>query len=73
VTLSLALPILAIPAPIKDYLVNRLRQAVIGLGAEAEVKITEMDQEERQAFLAMEWESWKGSPQSNKREPKAAA
>jgi len=62
VTLSLALPILGIPASIKDYLVNRLRQAVVGLGLEAEVRVTEMNQEERQAFLAMEQESWKGLP-----------
>lgn len=62
VTLSLALPILGIPASIKDYLVNRLRQAVVGLGLEAEIRVTEMNQEERQAFLAMEQESWKGLP-----------
>ncbi len=60
VTLTMALPILGIPASVKDYLVNSLREAVMGLGAEAEVKIIEMNQEERQAFLAMEWESWKG-------------
>jgi len=42
--------------------VNGLRKAVIGLGAEAEVKVTEMNQEERQAFLAMEQEGWKGLP-----------
>jgi ATP-binding protein involved in chromosome partitioning len=62
VTLSLALPILGIPTSIKDYLVNRLRQAVVGLGLEAEIRVTEMNQEERQAFLAMEQESWKGLP-----------
>ena len=62
VTLSLALPILGIPASIKDYLVNRLRQAVVSLGLEAEIRVTEMNQEERQAFLAMEQESWKGLP-----------
>lgn len=60
VMLTLALPILGIPASIKDYLVNSLRKAVMGLSAEAEVKITEMNEEERQAFLAMEQESWKG-------------
>jgi len=60
VMLTLALPILGIPASIKDYLVSSLRKAVMGLGAEAEVKITEMNEEERQAFLTMEQESWKG-------------
>jgi len=60
VIITLALPILSIPASIKDQLVNSLRKAAAGLGAEVEVRITEMNQEERQAFLAMEQESWKG-------------
>ena len=60
VTLTLALPILGVPASIKDHLVNSLRKAVTDLGAGAEVRIREMNQEERQAFLAMEQESWKG-------------
>ena len=60
VTLTLVLPFLGIPASIEDYLVNSLRQAVIKLGAKAEVSIVEMNQEERLAFLAMEQESWKG-------------
>ena len=60
VTLTLVLPFLGIPASIKDYLVNSLRQAVMKLGAEVEVRIAEMNQEERLAFLAMEQESWRG-------------
>ena len=60
VTLTLALPVLNIPVSIKDYLVNSLRTAIAKLGAEVEVEITEMDEEERHTFLAMEQESWKG-------------
>jgi ATP-binding protein involved in chromosome partitioning len=60
VSLSLALPFLGIPASIKDHLVNSLRQAVMKLGAKVEIKIAEMNQEERLAFLAMEQEDWKG-------------
>ena len=60
VSLSLVLPFLGIPASIKDYLVNSLRQAVMKLGAKAEIKITEMNEEERLAFLAMEEEGWRG-------------
>lgn len=60
VTLTLVLPFLGIPASIKDYLVNSLRQAVMKLGAKAEIKIAEMNQEERLAFLAMEQEGWRG-------------
>ena len=62
VTLTLALPFFSIPVSIKNYFVNSLRKAVTDLGAEIEIKITEMSQEERQAFLAMEKESWKGLP-----------
>jgi len=60
VSLSLVLPFLGIPTSIKDYLVNSLRQAVMKLGAKAEIKIAEMNQEERLAFLAMEQEGWRG-------------
>jgi metal-sulfur cluster biosynthetic enzyme len=58
--LTLVLPILNIPAPVKDYLVNSLMEAVAALGVQLEVEIAEMNEEERQAFLAMEQESWKG-------------
>jgi metal-sulfur cluster biosynthetic enzyme len=58
--LTLVLPILSIPEPVKDYLVNSLREEVAALGVQLEVEITQMNEEERQAFLAMEQESWKG-------------
>jgi metal-sulfur cluster biosynthetic enzyme len=60
VTLTLTLPFLAIPVSIKDYLVNSLHQAVMKLGAKVQIRVVEMNQEERLAFLAMEQESWKG-------------
>jgi len=60
VSLVLVLPFLGIPASIKDYLVNSLRQALVELGAKAEIKIAEMNQEERLAFLSMEQEGWRG-------------
>ena len=46
--------------PIKDELVNSIRGPVEALGAELEVDITLMTQEEIQKFLAMEQEAWKG-------------
>ena len=60
VSLALVLPLLGIPASIKDYLVNSLRQAVTKLGVKVEVRIAEMSQQERLTFLAMEQEGWKG-------------
>ena len=60
VILTLVLPFIGIPASIKDYLENSLRQAVMRLGVKAEIRIAEMNQEERLAFLAMEQEGWKG-------------
>jgi metal-sulfur cluster biosynthetic enzyme len=59
VTLTLVLPFLGIPVSIKDYLTNSLRQAVMKLGAKVEIRVAEMSQGERQAFLAMEQESWR--------------
>jgi len=61
VAFTLVLPFLGIPVSVKDYLVNSLRQAVMKLGAKAEIGLAEMNQEERLAFLAMEQEGWKGS------------
>ena len=58
--LILLLPILNIPEPVKDYLVNSLREVVVALGVQLEVEVAEMNEEERQAFLVMEQESWKG-------------
>ena len=58
--LTLFLPVLSIPAPVKDYLTNSLREAVAALDVRLEVEIAQMNDEERQAFLAMEQESWKG-------------
>jgi metal-sulfur cluster biosynthetic enzyme len=58
--LTLLLPFSNIPAPVRDYLTNSLREAVAMLGVRLEVEIAQMDEEGRQAFLAMEQENWKG-------------
>ena len=60
VTLTLVLPFLGIPDLIKDYLINSLRQVVTKLGAKVEVRIAEMNEEERLVFLTMEQAGWKG-------------
>ena len=60
VSLTLVLPFLGIPASIKDYLVSSLHQAIMKLGAKVEIRIAEMNQEERLAFFVMEQEGWKG-------------
>jgi ATP-binding protein involved in chromosome partitioning len=58
VEITLAFPFPEIP--IKDYLINSVQEPIEKLGAEVEVKIDVMNDEERQAFLAMEEKSWKG-------------
>ena len=58
--LTLVLPVPNIPVPVKDYLINSLREGVAALGVHLEVEVSEMNDEERQAFLAMEQENWKG-------------
>jgi metal-sulfur cluster biosynthetic enzyme len=57
VTVTFAFPFPNIP--IKDRLVNSIREPIEELGAEVEVKITEMNQAELQKFLTMEQEAWK--------------
>ncbi len=55
--------IMAFPSPnipIKDYLVNSVREPIEGLGAEVEIKPTVMGPGELERFLAMEQEGWKG-------------
>ena len=56
VTIALPFPHI----PILGSLVDSLREPVEKLGGEFKVKLTRMNEEERQAFLAMEEESWKG-------------
>jgi len=58
VSLTMAVPFLGIP--IKDYLVHSVQEAVTNLGVEIEVKLTEMNKEERDAFMAMAQEGWIG-------------
>lgn len=56
VILTMALPFLEIP--IRDYLVHSVQEAIRKLGAEIEMKLTVMNQEERDAFMAMAREGW---------------
>ena len=58
VILSMALPFLGIP--IRDYLVHIVEEVVTKLGVEIEVKLIEMNKEERDAFMAMAQEGWIG-------------
>jgi metal-sulfur cluster biosynthetic enzyme len=58
VLLSMGLPFLGIP--IRDYLVHSVEEVVTKLGVEIEVKLTEMNKEERDAFMAMAKEGWIG-------------
>jgi len=58
-TIILAFPFPNIP--IKDHLINRVREPIEKLGVEVEMKVTVMNQEELQRFLAMEQDAWKGS------------
>ncbi len=56
VILSMALPFMGVP--IKDYLVRSVEEVVTKLGVDIEVKLTEMNKEERDAFMAMAQEGW---------------
>jgi metal-sulfur cluster biosynthetic enzyme len=55
--------ILAFPfptIPIKDHIIHSVREPLQKLGAEIEVKLTVMNHDELQKFLAMEQDAWKG-------------
>ena len=58
VKITLAFPFPNIP--IKEQLIDSVREPITKLGAEVEVKLIVMNQEELQKFLAMEQEAWKG-------------
>ena len=60
VTFTLLLPFTGIPENIREYMINSLRQPVINLGLDADVKIDTMNEEQRQHFLTMEKKNWKG-------------
>jgi ATP-binding protein involved in chromosome partitioning len=57
-TIILAFPFPNIP--IKDHLINSVREPIEKLGVEVEIKATVMTQEKLQRFLAMEQDAWKG-------------
>ena len=62
VSLTLALPLMGIPAQVKDSLLNSIGQALANLDTslESEINLTEMNPEERANFLSMEQEGWIG-------------
>lgn len=60
VLVTMALPFPGIPTQVKDYLVNSVVEQIKKMDVEVEVDLTIMNQEELQAFLDMEQESWKG-------------
>jgi len=59
VLVTMALPFPGIPAQVRDYLVNSVVEQIKKMDVEVEVELKIMNQEELQAFLAMEQESWK--------------
>ena len=60
-TLTLALPFPNIPDSIRDYMVNSLAAAAqSGGGQLVEVNLALMNDEERQNFLTIEQQNWRG-------------
>jgi metal-sulfur cluster biosynthetic enzyme len=59
VTLTLKLPLLEVP--IKDYLIQIIKEALISLqeNLEVEVKLDQMSQQERDEFMKKAKEGWK--------------
>lgn len=55
---TMALPFLGIP--IRDYIINSVQQAIASLGTELEIEVKEMNEEQRNTFLAKAKEGWIG-------------
>ena len=60
VSLKLVLPFLGIPTTVRNYMLNSLQQAVARFDAELEIQVTEMTPSERQRFITLEQQNWKG-------------
>jgi len=61
VSLTLVLPILNIPQNVRDYMVNSLHQALKSVDVELTgVNLVQMTEEERQVFLELEQQNWRG-------------
>jgi len=58
VSLRLMLPILGIPAVVRDTMIQSLQQAASAQGASLEVSLGEMTPAERQRFFALEQQNW---------------
>ena len=58
VIVTFAFPFVGIP--IKEFLVNSVRELIAKLGVNVEVKETIMTDEERENFLKLEGEHWSG-------------
>ena len=61
VSLTLVLPVLDIPQNIRDYMLHSLNQALKSIDTElTKVNLVKMTAEERQVFLKLEQQNWKG-------------
>jgi metal-sulfur cluster biosynthetic enzyme len=59
-SLTLVLPLMGIPALVRDYMANALAKAVEELGAELNISFAEMTDAEKAAFFAKEHAQWRG-------------
>ena len=58
VAVTIAFPVPNIP--IRDIIMNSVREAIAKLGAKCQIKETLMSQQEREIFLDKEQKNWKG-------------
>jgi len=58
VVVTIAFPVPNIP--IRDIIMNSVREAIAKLGAKCQIKETLMSQQEREIFLDKEQKNWKG-------------
>ena len=59
VIITIALPFADVPASIKDYLVDSVKESIEEVDAAVEIQTEVMNKEELKKFLALEKEHWK--------------
>ena len=62
VIVTFKLPFAGIPENIKNMMFSNIKEVLNPFGLDIQVKLAVMDEEEKQHFLIVEKENWKGAP-----------
>ncbi|MHA1522152.1 MAG: iron-sulfur cluster assembly protein [Promethearchaeota archaeon] len=63
VLMTLKLPFAGIPENVRNLMIGNIQDVLNRFGMKIKLKLTIMDEEEKQHFLKVEKANWKGAPQ----------